>query len=106
MTTEDNRNGNFPIVPANGNLKLFNGDFRLICRKEIPDSSVNLILTDPPYDGKYLYVYETLGTEGFRMLKDCGSLLTYASHNALPQIFDCMKMANSKLIEANCSGER
>ena len=50
MTTEDNKNGNFPIVSANGNLKLFNGDIRLICRKEISDSSVNLILTDPPYD--------------------------------------------------------
>ena len=93
MTTEDNRNGN---------LKLFNGDNRLICRKEIPDSSVNLILTDPPYDGKYLCVYETLGTEGFRMLKECGSLLTYASHNALPQIFDCMKSSGLSVLFNIC----
>ncbi|MGB6528600.1 MAG: site-specific DNA-methyltransferase [Candidatus Nitrosopolaris sp.] len=69
----------------------FTGDFKVICRKYIPDNSINLIFTDPSYDTQHLYLYEALGTECFRVLKECGSLLTYAPHYALPQIFDFMK---------------
>jgi hypothetical protein len=79
------------VAEPNNNLKLFHDDFRVICRKEIPDNSINLILTDPPHDRQPPCLYETLGIEGFRILKECGSLLTYAPHYALPQIFDCMK---------------
>jgi 16S rRNA G966 N2-methylase RsmD len=89
-TLNTGRHKPFSIVPANDNLNLFHGDLRDICRKHIPDSSINLILTDPPYNSQDLYVYEILGTEGFRMLKECGSLLTYAPHYALPEIFHCM----------------
>ena len=74
------------VTGRNENLKLFHGDFQIVCRKYIPDNSINLILTDPRYDIKHLYLYEALGTEGFRMLKECGSLLTYAPHNALSEI--------------------
>ena len=54
------------------NLRLFHGDFTDICRRHIPDKSVNLIFTDPPYDIQHLCLFETLGTEGFRILKECG----------------------------------
>jgi DNA modification methylase len=73
------------------NLKLYHGDFRNICRREIPDNSIDLIFTDPLYDTKHLHLYEALGTEGFRMLKECGSLLIHTPHDALPAIFDCME---------------
>lgn len=86
-----NRNGNLGVTGSNDNLKLFHGDFRDICRKYILDNSINLIFTDPPHDRQHLCLYEALGIEGFRMLKECGSLLTYAPHYALPQIFDCLK---------------
>jgi predicted methyltransferase len=66
-------------------LKLIHGDFRLICRKEIPGNSINLILTDPPHGSRRLYLYEALNAEAFRVLKESGSLLAYASHNALPE---------------------
>jgi 16S rRNA G966 N2-methylase RsmD len=89
--TRSEKDEPFPVVQPNDNLKLFNGDFRIICRKEIPDNSLNLIFTDPPYGSQHLCLYEKLGTEGFRMLKGCGSLLTYAPQCAFPQIFDCMK---------------
>jgi len=75
----------------NDKLKLFHGDFRAVCRKHIPDDSINLIFTDPPYAKEHLQLYATLGTEGFRMLREGGSLLTYAPHYALPEIFDYMK---------------
>jgi hypothetical protein len=79
------------VTRFNDNLKLFHGDFRDICGKYIPDNSINLIFTDPSHDRQHLCLYKALGIEGFRMLKECGSLLTYAPHYALPQIFDCMK---------------
>jgi hypothetical protein len=79
------------VAAPNDNLKLFHGDYKVVSRKYIPDNSINLILTDPPYDTQHLNLYEALGTEGFRMLKECGSLLTFAPHNALSEIFGCMK---------------
>lgn len=57
----------------------------------IPDDSINLIVTDPPYDREHLHPYSQLGTEGFRVLREGGSLLRYAPHYALPEIFDYMK---------------
>jgi ParB-like chromosome segregation protein Spo0J len=75
----------------NAKLKLFQGDFRYICRQHIPDDSINLIFNDPPYDKEHLHLYAPLSTEGFRMLIEGGSLLTYAPHYALPEIFDYMK---------------
>ena len=86
------------VTARNDNLKLFHGDFKVICRKYIPDNSINLIFTDPSYDTQHLYLYEALGTEGFRMLKEFGSLLTYAPHYALPQIFDFMKKSGLSVL--------
>jgi len=52
---EANRNNN-------DKLKLFHGDFRAVCRKHIPDESINLIFTEPPYDKEHLQLYATLDT--------------------------------------------
>lgn len=46
----------------NDKLKLFHGDFRAVCRKHIPDDSINLIFTEPPYDKEHLQLYATLDT--------------------------------------------
>jgi ParB-like chromosome segregation protein Spo0J len=75
----------------NDNLKLLHGDFRDVCRKEISDDSIDLIFTDPPYTKKDLHLYEQLGIEATRMLKEGGSLIMYAPHYALPEIFDYLK---------------
>jgi 16S rRNA G966 N2-methylase RsmD len=50
-----------------------------------------LIFTDPPYDAKSIPLYGELAKLASRVLKEDGSLLTYAGHYALPQIFDAMK---------------
>jgi hypothetical protein len=50
-----------------------------------------LIFTDPPYDAKSIPLYGELANLASRVLKESGSLLTYAGHYALPQIFDAMK---------------
>jgi DNA modification methylase len=58
---------------------------------QIPDSSVNLIFTDPPYEGKSLYLYDSLALHGHRVLKAGGSLVTYAGHYAISQIIQDME---------------
>jgi DNA modification methylase len=80
----------------NDSLKLYCGDFRVVCRKQVPDNSINLIFTDPPYSRQHLQLYQPLGIEAFRMLKEGGSLVMYAPQYALPEIFD--NMENSGLI--------
>jgi ParB-like chromosome segregation protein Spo0J len=42
---------------TNAKLKLFQGDFRYICRKHLPVGSIDLIFTDPPYDKEHLDLF-------------------------------------------------
>jgi len=88
--TEDRYNND------NDNLKLFHGDFRDVCRKEISDDSIDLIFTDPPYNKQDLHLYGQVGIEANRMLKEGGSLVIYAPHYALPEIFDYLKSSGLK----------
>lgn len=43
----------------------------------IPDESIDLIFTDPPYLKEYLFLYDWLGQEAARVLKPGGFLLVY-----------------------------
>ena len=45
--------------------------------KEIPDKSVDLIFTDPPYLTKFLYLYKWLATDAVRVVKDTGFIAMY-----------------------------
>jgi 16S rRNA G966 N2-methylase RsmD len=54
--------------------------------KNVPDESVDLIFTDPPYAEKYLYLYEELLRQSERVLKQGGSLVIVAP-NQLDKIF-------------------
>ena len=74
-------------------IKLLLGDCRELT-KSINDNSIDLILTDPPYIKKYLYLYEWLAEEGARILKPGGSLITIVGHYAVPTI---IKMFDGKL---------
>ena len=47
--------------------------------KAIPDESVDLIFTDPPYPHEYLYLYEWLAQQCYRLLKPDGFVLTYVA---------------------------
>ena len=74
-------------TPENG---ISTGDARELA-KAIPDESVDLIFTDPPYPKEYLYLYEWLATEGRRVLKSGGSLMALCGHAYLPTILDFMR---------------
>jgi len=62
---------------------LYLGDFRKIGDK-IPDASVDLIFTDPPYDRKAIELYDGLGEFAARVLRPGGSLVAYVGHIQLP----------------------
>lgn len=57
----------------------------------IPDNSVSLILTDPPYHEKYLYLYDDLGRHAAKVLRNGGSLICYAGHYAIGKIINMME---------------
>jgi ParB family chromosome partitioning protein len=67
------------------NVVLLHGDFRRQMEK-IPDSSVDMIFTDPPYPKEYLPLYHDLAAAASRVLKSGGSLVTYANHCLVPEI--------------------
>lgn len=60
-------------TPENG---IYTGDARELA-KAIPDESVDLIFTDPPYIGDVQYLYEWLGAFAARALREGGSLLCF-----------------------------
>jgi len=62
---------------------LYLGDFRQIGSK-IPDASVDLIFTDPPYDRKAIELFDGLGEFASRVLRPGGSLIAYIGQIQLP----------------------
>jgi 16S rRNA G966 N2-methylase RsmD len=76
-----------PTIELPENCKLLLGDFREK-GKEIPDNSIDLIFTDPPYEKNDLQLYEDLGRLAVRVLKPGGSLVTYGGQYAIPKILN------------------
>jgi ParB-like chromosome segregation protein Spo0J len=70
----------------NDNYKLVYGDFIEQSQKEIADSSIDLIFTDPPYSQEFLCLYEDLARLAVRVLKPRGSLVTYVGNISLTEI--------------------
>jgi 16S rRNA G966 N2-methylase RsmD len=61
------------------------------CRAEladVPDESVALLLTDPPYAEEALDLYSDLGTVAARLLMPGGSLVCYTGQAILPAVLD------------------
>jgi DNA methylase len=82
------------------NYDLRQGDFREVT-KDIPDNSVDLIFTDPPYDKQSLPLYKDLGKLAQRVLKEDGSLVTYLGQHVLPKTISHLLEdggSNNKLI--------
>jgi len=66
-------------------LDIRRGDFREVLA-DIPDRSVDIILTDPPYPQEYLPLWDNLGAFAARILKPTGVLLAYSGQLHLPQV--------------------
>ena len=67
-------------------LKLHNCSVEKLVKK-VKKESVDIILTDPPYPGEFLYTYKDLANFAVHALKPGGHLLAMAGHIWLPQVF-------------------
>jgi len=68
---------------------IITGDFRDIM-KSMPENSIDLIFTDPPYDEKTIPLFSDLAHLGVRVLKPGGSLITYVGHYAIDKYMKLM----------------
>ena len=71
-----------------GNFELdqiYTGDARELA-KGIPDNSVDLIFTDPPWDDASMPLYQWLAECSSRVLRPGGFVLAYTGNDWLPEI--------------------
>jgi hypothetical protein len=66
-------------------IEIYNADCLDVMR-EMEDGSVDAVITDPPYEKKYQYLYGGIAEQSKRILKKGGSLLAIVPHYAIPQI--------------------
>jgi 16S rRNA G966 N2-methylase RsmD len=85
------RNSRFSSSSLN-NILFLQGDFREQS-KTIPNSSVDLIYTDPPYAIEHISLYNDLATVASNVLKEGASLVTYVGEFAIPRICEMMGQA-------------
>ena len=71
------------------NLTLIHGDF---AEANVPDESIQLILTDPPYGQEYLSLWDKLGVFAYRVLVPSGFLIAYSGQFSLPTVFDKLRV--------------
>jgi 16S rRNA G966 N2-methylase RsmD len=70
--------------------QLLLGDFRERLA-DVPDGSVDAIVTDPPYPKEYLGLWDDLGREASRLLTRGGVLLARCGHLFLPDVLDMLR---------------
>ena len=75
-------------IPAKFINHVVIGDARQLLG-ELPDNSVDMIFTDPPYHQKYLYLYDLLAKQGSRILKPGCWAFIYGGWVA-PEIYDIL----------------
>jgi len=83
-TTEDLRRKNYDDH-REGQTTLLCGDFKDRC-SDIPDSSIDVIFTDPPYEKAALPLWNDLGELAAKKLKPGGLLVSYSGVLYLPEI--------------------
>ena len=83
------RLGPYLLGPNDENQGIYTGDARELA-EAIPDESVDLIYTDPPYPKEFLSLYGWMAEEAARILKPGGSLFTFAGHAYLPTVMNML----------------
>jgi 16S rRNA G966 N2-methylase RsmD len=87
------------IPSASDRIKLLHGDMRKLAydTELIPDNSIDLIFTDPLYHREHLPLFMNLAEVADRVIKNGGSLVTYISQYALPEILDNIRQPRTRL---------
>lgn len=82
------------VAAVSESIRLLQGDFVEKSTNEIiPNNSVDLMFTDPPYGVDAIPLYKDLAIIASRVLRDGGSLVTYAGHCMIPTIIHIMENA-------------
>lgn len=84
-TREEKQKKKLQEKPPNIAEGLMVGDFRELAN-EIPDESVELIFTDPPYDRESIPLFEDAAKQAARILRPGGSMIAYCGQIQLPEI--------------------
>lgn len=79
------------MIPPEYLNQIVTGDARVLAER-IPDASVDLIFTDPPYPREYLPLYGWLAETAARVLKPGGYVFAYAGTETLPDVLDQMRV--------------
>lgn len=74
-------------VKLDDRIQVVHADFR-DALGDLPDGSVDLILTDPPYPAKYLPLYSDLGREAAECLKPGSVLAAMVGQSYIPEIIE------------------
>jgi DNA modification methylase len=82
--------GPYELGPGGENQGIYTGDARELA-KEIPDGSVDLIFTDPPYPKKYIWCFEWVAQMGAKKLKPGGDCMALSGQYHFPAVFDGMR---------------
>jgi hypothetical protein len=72
-------------VPSDEWVRIETGDFRTVLQ-DIPDDSVDLILTDPPYAKESLPLWDDMGKFAARVLKSGRLLVAMSGHFYVPTV--------------------
>ncbi|MGD9729880.1 MAG: site-specific DNA-methyltransferase [Nitrospiraceae bacterium] len=72
------------------NSKVFIKSLADITPDEIPDESVDAIITDPPYPQEFIALFDELGALAARVLKPGGSLIALVGQSYLPQYIELL----------------
>jgi 16S rRNA G966 N2-methylase RsmD len=75
------------VVELPEGFRIYHGDFRDKCQA-IPDNSIDLLLTDPPYRYEDLPLYKDLAKLAVRVSKPGGSLVLYSGVFWQPEVFN------------------
>jgi site-specific DNA-methyltransferase (adenine-specific) len=73
------------VFSSDDSIDLRLGDFRDLVLT-LPDNSVDLILTDPPYGRQFRPLWEDLAREAARVLKPGGFFVSYSGQHGFPEI--------------------
>lgn len=68
-------------------IDIFHDDFYKYANSNVKDNSIDAIITDPPYPGEFLYLWEQLFEVSARVLKPSSFLICYSGQMYLDKIF-------------------
>ncbi len=74
-------------IPDELQIRIEHGDFVTLCQG-LPDNSIDLILTDPPYPKEYLPLWPELSAVAQRLLRPSGFLIAYSGQEYLPEVLN------------------